>query len=422
MLDVSTQRLAMPNRHAPISCSILTLMLAGFGFAQTRERDVSLHVAPEERAQIVVQLMAHVGPLMDHVAEQVAGRYQLRPMPALCASAQAALQEGDIKGFFRDASGAPSLEPLLIAALANHLNAQQIKDYLAFTRARKARNRQAVGAQMVAWADQHLTLTFEQREKLGQLFSPPASARMTAKNLLDKDADRFMDVVAKLRLDSTRLDPVLSESQVRVWDVMTREQAGQKPKTMTKESRVDPGVRRRDDEAKREEKIRMIVTARLAAHTEQLGELNVRAAKRLVLVAKGVVEQVLESQDRGRKEGRGNVPGADITSYPLYQATIKNVLSEEAYAKYQVSQAQRVAFRQHAMRDLVVAMLDSQVLLSERQREHCEKIAAKLPITKDVCAWVLLVELVTQVDREDLSPWQRRGLDAIFRAGVRWEK
>ena len=130
-------------------------MFADFGVAQSREREVSLHVAPEERTQIVVQLMAHLGPLMDHVAEQVAGRYLLRQVPALRASAQAALQEGNIKGFFRDASGAPSLEPLLRAALANHLNAQQVDDYLVFARARKDREKQAVGAQMVAWADQH---------------------------------------------------------------------------------------------------------------------------------------------------------------------------------------------------------------------------------------------------------------------------
>ena len=203
---------------------------------------------------------------------------------------------------------------------------------------------------------------------------------------------------------------------------MIREQAGQKLNIMKKELWGDPSVRREVDGAKREETIRLMITAKLAAHTEQLGELDARAAKRLVLVAKGVVEQVVESLDRGWPGDPGNASDADITSYPLYQATIKNVLSEAAYARYQVSQAQRVAFRQQALRDLAVAMLDTQMLLGEKQREHYKKTAAKLPIPKDACGWVVLARLVKQVDREDLSLWQRRGCDAILKAGARWER
>lgn len=422
MLNVDTHKQTIGHRRTIVFCIILTLMLAGFGLTQTRAQEVSLRIDREERTRIVAQLMAYLGPLMDHIAEQVGERYQLRQVPALRASAQAALKEGDIKGFFCDASSAPSLEPLLIAALADHLNGQQVEDYLAFARARRGRDKQAVAVQMVAWADHHLTLTSKQREKLGQLFLLPASVRMTAQDLLGKDADRFVDVVARLGLDLKALDQVLTASQAKVWDLMIREQAGQKLNIMKKELWGDPSVRREVDGAKREETIRLMITAKLAAHTEQLGELDARAAKRLVLVAKGVVEQVVESLDRGWPGDPGNASDADITSYPLYQATIKNVLSEAAYARYQVSQAQRVAFRQQALRDLAVAMLDTQMLLGEKQREHYKKTAAKLPIPKDACGWVVLARLVKQVDREDLSLWQRRGCDAILKAGARWER
>ena len=85
-------------------------------------------------------------------------------------------------------------------------------------------------------------------------------------------------------------------------------------------------------------------------------------------------------------------------------------------------QEKHVERASQALRDLVVAMLDTQVLLSEKQREQYKKIAAKLPIPKNACGWVMLAQLVKQVDQMDLSLWQRRGFDAIARAGARWER
>jgi len=459
MLSVYAQTQTIRNRHRIPLCMMLILMFAGFGFAQIRDRDAPLRADAVERDLMVAQVMEHLGPLMDHIAEQVAERYQLGQIPALRASAQAGVQQGDIKGAFRRASGAASLEPLLRTALASHLTKLQVESYLDFIRARKVRDKAAAAGQMVAWADQHFSLTPEQRDELGQVFVALTSARMTAQTLLDKDADGFMDVVANLRLDSAGLKHVLSPSQVKVWDSMVRERherdrwgngggqaevlrkievlraqlaalkagenrpqrAGHKLRGMNKDPRVNPNVRRGDDDRAREEWIRMSITARLAAHTDQLGELDAHAEKRLVLVAKGVVEQVLEAQDRGLQEDRGNAPGAHITSYPLYQATIKNVLSEEAYDRYQASQAHRVAFRQQAQRDLVVALLDTQMWLGEEQRERYKKMAAKLSMP-NACGWVALSRLVKQVDPETLSLWQRRGFDAIGEAGARWEK
>jgi len=431
---------------------MLTVTLAGFSFAQEEDRDPWARADAVERELMVAQLMAYLGPRIDHIAENVAKHYQLRQIPALRESARAALKEVNPKGLLRDASNAPSLELLLRAVLAKHLSEQRVEDYLAFTRARKERDKQAVAGQLVAWADQHLSLTSQQREKLGQLFLPSANEGMTAQRLLDRDADRFMEFVAKLRLDSNQLDRVLYASQSQVWDLMmsqrsdrdgwrkdgdqekrakqraalqahivkavrggeiTREQAGLKLDALEKELRADPMIRGKI-QAKQEEMIRLIVAAKLDAHTEQLGELDARATKRLTLVSKGVVEQVIESWDTGQRAD----PTTDITDYPLYQQTIKDVLSDDAYVRYQASQTQRVAFRDQALRDLVVAYLDTHLLLSDEQRNDFVETAAKMSIPENANGWTLLARLVRQVDQKDLSRWQRDLVEGILKVGA----
>ena len=50
------------------------------------------------------------------------------------------------------------------------------------------------------------------------------------------------------------------------------------------------------DTAKSQEQMKRIAEAKLAAHTELLGPLDERAARRLALVAKGVAQQYIEAQ------------------------------------------------------------------------------------------------------------------------------
>ena len=90
------------------------------------------------------------------------------------------------------------------------------------------------------------------------------------------------------------------------------------------------------------------IEAKLAAHTELLGALDERAARRLSLVANGVAQQFIEIQNKTH-EAMDELWGddgthIDITDHPMYQRTIKDVLSEEAFAAYRAYRAERETF------------------------------------------------------------------------------
>jgi len=112
------------------------------------------------------------------------------------------------------------------------------------------------------------------------------------------------------------------------------------------------------------------------------------------------------------------------TEHPLYQQTIKDVLSEDAFAQYKARQAERQAFRLQAGHDLVVASLDSILLLDENQRQHFEATAAKLPAppaSDRVPAPVrMFTQLSEQTDSEILSPWQQERLGEYARRFRGW--
>ena len=208
----------------------------------------------------------------------------------------------------------------------------------------------------------------------------------------------------------------------------------------------------RDGTSESEEKMRRIAAAKLAAHTEQLGPLDERALQRLTLVAKGVVEEYLEAQDDDwetkyeeihkavvagkmtRQEVGQRLEGlkrqlhaeehatnsdTDITHHPLYQQTIEDVLSAEAFAQYKALQAERQAFRQRALRDVLVASMDTELFLSDGQRKHFETTAEEvldLPMPDEVSAPVYMVyQLFQRTDHELLSPQQREEFERIYR-------
>ena len=213
-----------------------------------------------------------------------------------------------------------------------------------------------------------------------------------------------------------------------------------------------------------EKRAKLMAEAKLAAYTEQLGSLDDRASRRLSLVTKGVVEQHLEAQPedpderykkaeaeiiKAVKAGKINrrevgarlealqkelwqeekewVAGTEykhesnteITNHPLYQQTIKDVLSDKAFARYKALQAERQAFRLQATSDLVVASLDTHLLLDESQRQHFEDTVAQLPtpsasgrVPTSVRTFTKLFEQNEEqlTDGEILSPWQRERL------------
>ena len=226
-----------------------------------------------------------------------------------------------------------------------------------------------------------------------------------------------------------------------------------------------------------EKRAKLMAEAKLAAYTEQLGSLDDRASRRLSLVTKGVVEQHLEAQPedpderykiververveaeiaraeaeiiKAVKAGKINrrevgaklealkkelwqeekewvteneykhKSNTEITNHPLYQQTIKDVLSDKAFARYKALQAERQAFRLQATSDLVVASLDTHLLLDESQRQHFEDTVAQLPtpsasgrVPTSVRTFTKLFEQNEEqlTDGEILSPWQRERL------------
>ena len=104
------------------------------------------------------------------------------------------------------------------------------------------------------------------------------------------------------------------------------------------------------DTAESQAQMMQLAEAKLAAHTELLGPLTERAARRLALVAKGVAQQYTEAQDKthdAMDELWGDEEtNIDITEHPMYQQAIKDVLSEEAFAQYSTYQAEREAWYQ----------------------------------------------------------------------------
>ncbi|MCH7917143.1 MAG: hypothetical protein IIC50_04060 [Planctomycetes bacterium] len=254
---------------------------------------------------------------------------------------------------------------------------------------------------------------------------------------------------------------------------MTREQANERLGGLKRRLWAkDKDDRDEKSGAESDEQARRIAEATLAAHREQLGPLDARASKRLALVSKGVVEQYLESRDvdrgRGESKKRDNAFGqaagkiqalvaagrltreqavqkleameegweekkngrraqgaaAYITNNPLYQQTIKDCLSDDAYSDYRTRQVERLAFRQQALRDLVVAGLDTRLLLSHQQRQRFAETAAKLsaPKSGNVAGGIMLAQVVKQIDQGDLSDWQRGEFNSILRGRAKWKK
>ena len=210
----------------------------------------------------------------------------------------------------------------------------------------------------------------------------------------------------------------------------------------------------KDAASESQKKMRRIAKAKIAAHTEQLGPLDESASQRLTLATKGVVEEYLDAQGkdwnskyeevakeiheavatgkmtnqeaaqkleglkkRVQAEERATNSYTDITNHPLYQQAIKDVLPEEGFTQYEARQAERQDFRQQALRDVLVASIDTQLFLSDKQRKHFEMAAEELlavSMPDEVPAPVYTAyQLCQRTDRELLSPWQREEFKRI---------
>lgn len=193
--------------------------------------------------------------------------------------------------------------------------------------------------------------------------------------------------------------------------------------------------------------------AKLQAHTKLLGTLDARASRRLALAAKGVVQQHFEAQDarhqktlqgfeanlmqkieagemtreqalgalEAMKKNLSNknnvIDTSGITRHRLYQQAIKDVLSEEAYAQYTAHQAERRAWQRQTLWDLVVACMDTQLLLDNTQRKHLETAAEVFaPLSRRNSPPISMFFLLFQRQRnfEILTPWQQGEFKRVF--------
>ena len=471
-------------------------------------------VQPAEKMNIVIK--QRIVSLLQRAAESVGKRYDLEEADvktlhrSILDSIEDALEQGgDLSTFAKpmEEGNMALLEMLLShpvcqAAFAKHLSEVQLQDYMEFTEARRQRDRQAVVHWITVALDKELSLTADQRETVMQ-------------SLLDKArSEAFPNAMNALRISSQQaaqlahyrlkvsLDGALSETQSKVWQGLINANAKEKHIVILKkaveaekgnekegadvnkkrpfirknapkfniekdvnivinEIVVDPREKQpwieiNPDPTESEEQMKQIAEAKLMAHTELLGTLDERAARRLALVAKGVVQQYFEAQDETReaiskeveadlmkkvedgkmtreeaaamlnftvKDGidrllRDEGLKIDVTSYPLYQQAIKDVISEEAFARYSAHQIERAALHQQALRDVVVACMDMQLLLDNTQREQLETAALRLVPTlfsERISSTLMFFQLFPQtVDFEVLTPWQQGEFERVF--------
>ena len=474
-------------------------------------------VQPAEKMNIIVK--QRIVALLQRAAESVGKRYDLDEADvktlhrSILDSIEGALeQDGDLSVLAKPVEeGNMSLLEMLLshpvcqAAFAKHLSEAQLQDYMDFTEARRQRDRQAVVHWITATLDKELSLRADQREKVVQSLLHITENELfpTSMNALRISSQQAAQL-AHYRL-KVFLDGVLSEAQSKVWHGLVNANRQEKLTVILDLPQVDikkaveaekenekggadinkkrPFIRKdaakfniekrvnividaiemREKQpwievnpAESEEQMLQIAEAKLMAHTELLGSLDERAARRLALVAKGVVQQHFEAQDETReaiskeveadimkkvedgkmtreeaaamlnftmKNAMGELWGdggskIDITSHPLYQQTIKDVLSEEAFARYSEHQIERAALHQQALRDVVVACMDMQLLLDDMQREQLETAALRLVPTlfsERISSTLMFFQLFPQtVDFEVLTPWQQGEFERVF--------
>ena len=480
-------------------------------------------IPPAERLNVMVK--QRIVSTLQRFTESVGERYGLNAAAAkafhgsiLNSIAETLERNGNLNAFAKaiEAGNMSLLEILLSypacqAAFTEHLNEAQLQDYMDFTAARRQRDQEVVARRITVLLDKELSLTAEQREKivpsvLDATGSEGFPISMSVLRLGSQQAVQLVHYRLKISLDD-----LLSEAQSKVWQglagargefTIVIDRKAVEPERVDKEEVADPErkrpfIRKDPVKSKVERKVEIVIDevkidpqgmppwieinpdtvesqeqkmeiaeAKLAAHTELLGPLDERAARRLAIVAKGVAQQYVEAQgetpeakyraaeaelmkkieigemtkeqvatrlqiirrdlaDEVKANARGENSASSITNHPLYQQAIKDVLSEEAFAQYTAHQSERAAFHQQVLRDVVVACMDTQLLLGDAQREALETSASQLipgPIKEETPPELMFFQLFPQtVDFEILTPWQQGEFERVF-GPLRWRR
>jgi len=403
--------------------------------------------------------------LLQGVAENIGKHYNLDDpvvkalRQSIFKSIQTALtQDENLRVFAKAATdGNVALLELLLLhpstkqGFAQHLTDTQLQDYLKFNRARQQRDLQATARQIVVLIDQELSLTNDQRRKVEQVLLDIIENESfpTAMSMMIDSLNVVHLLHYKLKIS---LYDILSQTQSKIWHGLVKTSTEEPPSIFVPlpgvemEDVVDtakPGKKNNTPEAQeRIKQMQEIAEAKLMAHTELLGPLNEDVARRLQLATKGAVQRYMETQGKDpgamyrettaklrqaveageitREEAAENLEilrgKPDITEHPIYQQAIKDVLSEDAFKQYRAHQTERDNLRQQALRDRMVAIIDSQLLLDETQRNYLKTVVAQLtlPSSNENAIMEMFIQLPQQVDAKVLSPWQRREFRHMF--------
>ena len=451
-------------------------------------------------------------PLLEHIASGLSQQFDLDDAAAdavqgvMSEQLKEALEDPKRMREFSQEDISMPLDTLLFNATEDSqgvfsevLTEEQIQQLRASIIVRRTDENDAVTKLLLSWIDQHLSLSPDQRESIHESMRADVREGETRSRRINEFLHTNFDSSVH-HLRQVKLDGMLTQPQAKVWHLlirsgrsstseqwiglvdsddderqelfeqaqaqiiavheagqMSREEAGEAIELMKLQILGDQSDT--SENSKRlspKERNRQIASAKLAAHTERLGELDERSQKRLTLVSKGVVEQYLEMvgqdhQERQRirearmEEAAAEIQGAleaeeitreeaderlrvqarqahsfersnwantvqDVTRNPLYQKTIKSVLTEEAFARYQQAQADRLADRHDAMRGIAKEYLAQRLVLNEAQRKAFEEVAkdVSVPMEPHTTAWRFKSSLMNSLNGDDMEGWQKQ--------------
>ena len=312
----------------------------------------------------------------------------------------------------------------------------------AFTKQLRDQDQQAVAQYITAWIGQELILTADQHKNLEQSLLDATANEAFPISIMLLEIDILIDILEALHLIDDKLEISLDELLTQAQYHLLQGIAAKK-------------MMKTGNKLEVEFQLRSFAIAKLRAHADLLGPLNKAASRRLAAIEGVVVQQYIDAQDtdpeatyretatkltQAVKAGemtqkqaderldtlmkelwdengtiRWREPWGDITRNPLFQQTIKDVLSEAAFAQYTAHQTERDNWHQQALRDVAVASLGTPLVLDDTQRKQLETIAAELNVDllKTDALPSMFYQLLQRIDHEMLSPWQQEVLTSM---------
>ncbi len=328
--------------------------------------------------------------------------------------------------------------------IAKHLNTQQLKDYIDFTKTRQKNAQQACIHFIAVLLEQSLSLSIEQKDRIIQLLieSKDADKQLTLENLISEPLQNIVNLINnELKLS---LDNILNQTQLELWKVMLqiyeeeRHEFGDVVGIEVLEAPMDEAIEKPERQKKqlqvkskeeiRESLLWQLAKTALTAHTERLGLQNEQDLRRLDLASAGVAHQFVETQDiyinsrvpfvedssniimavmassitredaikklntiaQDLQEKRTNnqeiVDVSDKTVNPLYHHTLNNMFFDR------ISYVLNNPLYQHAIRDVLPEEAYTQYIEKETERIAFLQQASRDLVVANIDIYLLLNE------------------------------